>query len=194
MIDDALAAAEQVNTKLSLILGDEYPDDRRITITAAFCNLALDHHTAIILLFRNKLYGSGLALVRSTFEAMLRAHWIVGCANETEVDQFSEDPTFNIMSRCDPDRIDASFQTGGFFREAKSNAWDALNAYTHGGLGQLVRQFSGGRIQPSYRHRDILEGISAATASVLMLGYLLAHATGKINKVAEIEALFETAP
>lgn len=70
MIDNALAAVEQINAKLSAILADGYPDDRRITITAAFCNLALDHHTAIILLFRNKLYGSRLALVRATFEAM----------------------------------------------------------------------------------------------------------------------------
>jgi len=194
MISDSLAGAEQINIKLSAILGDNYPDDRRITITGAFCNLALDHHSAIILLFRNKLYGSGLALVRSTFEAMLRAHWIVGCAKDDEVEQFAEDPAFNIMSRCDPDQIDKAFRTEGFFRQAKDDAWDALNAYTHGGLGQLVRQFSGGKIEASYSDDHVLEGVRAATASVLMLGYLLAYVTGKTGRMAEIEKLFEQCP
>jgi len=45
------------------------------------------------------------------------------------------------MSRCDPDRIDTAFQTDGFFRQAKNDVWKAMNAYTHGGLGQLVRSF-----------------------------------------------------
>lgn len=194
MITESLATAEEINIKLSTILGSSYPDDRRATITAAFCKLALDHHSAIVLLFRNNLYSSGLALVRSTFEAMLRAHWIVGCANDGEVDQFAEDPAFDIMSRCDPDRIDMAFRTDGFFRQAKDDAWDALNAYTHGGLEQLVRQFSGGKIEWSYTDEHILEGVRAATASVLMLGYLLAYVVGKADTMGEIETLFEQCP
>ena len=78
----------------------------------------------------------GLALIRSIFEAMLRAHWIAVCATDAEVDQFAEDHSFDIMSRCDPDRIDEAFQTGGFFRQAKNDAWKSMNACTHGGLGR----------------------------------------------------------
>jgi hypothetical protein len=194
MIEYDLTAAEEINTKLAVILGNNYTDDRRVTIPAAFCNLALDHHCAIILLFRNKLYGSGLALVRSIFEAMLRAHWIAGCATDAEVEQFAEDHSFDIMSRCDSDRIDKAFQTGGLFRQAKHDAWKAMNAYTHGGLSQLVRQFSGNRISAAYKEEDLLEGLRAATASVLLLGYLVAHVTAKPDKVAEIETLFTKAP
>src|SRR5215469_13532729 len=119
MTENALTAAEAINTKVSVILRGEYPDDHRVSTAVAFCNLGLDHHSAIIVLFRRNLYGSGLALVRSIFEAMLRAHWIAGCATDAEVDQFAEDHSFDIMSRCDPDRIDEAFQTGGFFRQAK---------------------------------------------------------------------------
>lgn len=175
------------------MLAGEYPDDRRVTITLAYCNLSLDHHTAIILLFRNKLYGSGLALVRSIFEAMLRAHWIVGCATPTEVDQVAEDQDFDIMSRVDADRIDEAFQADGFFRHAKTNAWKAMNAYTHSGLRQLVRQFSGRKVEASYTEEDLLEGLRAATASVLMLGYLLAKMNGRDTHTAEIEKLFDQA-
>lgn len=187
-------SAERVNVKLSQVLSGEYPDDRRVTITLAYCNLALDHHTAIILLFRNRLYGSGLALVRPVFEAMLRAHWVVGCANDAEVDQVAEDADFDIMSRVDPNRIDAAFQADGFFRQAKTDAWKAMNAYTHSGLPQLVRQFSGTKIAASYSEQDVLEGLRAATASVLLLGYLLAKLMARNNAAAEIENLFDQAP
>jgi len=187
-------SAERINVQLAQILSGEYPDDRRVTITLAYCNLALDHHTAIIQLFRNKLYGSGLTLVRPVFEAMLRAHWVAGCARDTEVDQVAEDPDFDMMSRVDPNRIDAAFQADGFFRQAKTDAWKAMNAYTHSGLPQLVRQFSGTKVAASYNEQDVLEGLRAATASVLLLGYLLAKFTGRNDAAAQVEQLFDQGP
>jgi hypothetical protein len=193
-ITETFDAVERINVRLSRILTGEYPDNRRVTITLAYCNLSLDHHTAIILLFRNKLYSSGLALLRSIFEAMLRAHWVVGCATDTEVDRVCEDHNFDIMSRVDPNRIDKAFQADGFFCKAKADAWKAMNAYTHSGLRQLVRQFSGNKVEASHTEEDLLDGLRAATASVLMLGYLLAKLTGRNEQVAEIEELFDQFP
>ncbi|MGE5648304.1 MAG: DUF6988 family protein [Acidobacteriota bacterium] len=191
---EAFDSAARLNVQLSQVLSGEYPDDRRVTITLAYCNLALDHHTAIVLLFRNRLYGSGLALVRPVFEAMLRAHWVVGCAKDAEVDQVAEDPDFDIMSRVDPDRVDTAFQADGFFRQAKTDAWKAMNAYTHSGLPQLARQFSGSKVSASYSDQDVMEGLRAATASVLLLGYLLAKSTGRNDAVAQVEQLLDQAP
>lgn len=191
---EAFDCAERTNVKLSQVLSGEYPDDRRVTITLAYFNLALDHHMAIILLFRSGLYGSGLALVRPVFEVMLRAHWVVGCAKDTEVDQVAENPDFDIMCRLDPNRVDTAFQADGFFRQAKTDAWKAMNAYTHSGLPQLVRQFSGTKVAASYGEQDVLEGLQSATASVLLLGYLLAKSTGRIDAAAQIEQLFNQAP
>jgi hypothetical protein len=188
----SLNTAEQINAQLSTILAGDYPDNRRVMITLAYLNLAMDHYSAIILLFRNKLYSSGLALVRAIFEAMLRAHWVVGVSTAEEVDRVAEDHDFDIMSRVVADRIDAAFQADGFFRQAKTDAWKAMNAYTHSGLRQLVRQFSGGRVEAAYPNEELLEGLRAATASILLLGYLLAHFTGRDTQ--PIEALFEQAP
>jgi hypothetical protein len=192
IMTESLNTAERVNTQLSTILAGQYPDNRRVTITLAYFNLALDHHSAIILLFRNGLYGSGLALMRSIFEAMLRAHWVVGVATPEEVDRAAEDHSFDIMGRVDANRIDEAFRADGFFRQAKTDAWNAMNAYTHSGLRQLVRQFSGGRVEAAYPDEELLEGLKAATASVLLLGYLLAHITGR--DPLPIQALFERAP
>jgi hypothetical protein len=81
---------------------------------------------------------------------MLRVHWAVGGATPGEVGRVAEDHDFDIMSRVDANRIDAAFQTDGFFRQVKTDAWRAMNAYTHSGLRQLVRQFSGRRIEAAY--------------------------------------------
>jgi hypothetical protein len=187
---EAFDAAERTNAQVSELLRGDYTDDRRVTITLAYCNIALDNHVAMILLFRNGLFGSGLALARPVFEVMLRAHWVVGCARPDEVDQVAEDPDFDIMSRVDANRIDEAFQTQGFFRQAKTDAWKAMNAYTHSGLPQIVRQFSGRRVQATYSEEDVREGLRAATASVLLLGYLLAKSNHRDDIAAQIEQLF----
>jgi hypothetical protein len=189
---ESVNAAERINAEVSGILAGEYPDDRRVTITLAYCNLALDHHSSIILLYKNQRYSSGLALVRSIFEAMLRAHWVVGIATAEQVDLVAKDPEFDIMSRVDADQIDAAFQADGFFRQAKTDAWKAMNAYAHSGLRQLARQFTAGRIEASYPEAELLEGLRAATAAALVLAHLLAHSTGRDTQ--PIEALIETVP
>jgi hypothetical protein len=59
-----------------------------------------------------------------------------------------------------------------------------MNAYTHSGLQQLVRQLSDGRIEAVYLEEELLDGLRAATASVLLLGYPCAWArSGNIRYV-----------
>ena len=67
-----------------------------------------------------------------------------------------------------------------------------MNAYTHSGLPQLVRQFSGVKVAASYSEHDVLEGVRAATASVLLLGYLLAKSTGRTDAVAQVRTAFRS--
>jgi hypothetical protein len=57
MLENRLAEMEKVNARLSEILAGRYSDERRLTLTLAYLNLSLDHHSAIILLMRNKLFG-----------------------------------------------------------------------------------------------------------------------------------------
>ncbi|HKW97190.1 MAG TPA: hypothetical protein VJN43_05610 [Bryobacteraceae bacterium] len=98
------------------------------------------------------------------------------------------------MSRVDPSGIDTAFQADGFFRRAKSDAWDAMNTYTHSGLRQLIRQFTGSKVAASYSKYDVLEGLRAAMSSVLLLGYLLSKSTGRNDAAAQVEQLFDQTP
>ena len=193
---ERISGAEKINERITELLCGRYDDHRRITLTLAYLSLSLDHHRAIILLIRSRLYGSALALVRPVFEAMIRAHWVVKCASEAEVDEVAEDDNFRFPKMNDMAKaVDQAFsdpidQPLAFFRQAKKDAWKATNSYTHSGLLQLTRQFSGDRVESRYPDEDLLDALNASTASILMLGYLLAHWTTKWEEAGEIEKLF----
>jgi hypothetical protein len=193
---EQLSEAEAINRKIADILRGRYDDDRRLTIPLAYFNLCHDHHRAITLLMRNQLYGSGMALVRPIFEAMIKAHWVYKCASADQVDAAAErhNDIFPKMYRM-VDAVDKAFSDPNdepltFFRQAKDDAWQATNSYTHSGLRQLTCQFSGDRVEASYDECDLVSGLTAATASLLMLGYLLARASHRDAEAAEIETLF----
>ncbi|MDQ2900230.1 MAG: hypothetical protein M3Y07_10560 [Acidobacteriota bacterium] len=70
----------------------------------------------------------------------------------------------------------------------------ACDDYTHSGLRQLSKQFSGRRDIVSHREDDLIDGLRAATASILLVGHLLASPTGNTEKVEAVDALFEAVP
>jgi hypothetical protein len=185
-----LDEVERINKCVGDLLRGHYGDDRKTALTLAYLNLSLDHHRAIVLLMRNWHHGSALALVRCVFEAMLRAHWVVACATPAQVDQVAENDDFKFPKAEDIARaVDQALQAEGFFQEAKNTAWKVLNSYTHSGLRQLARQFSEGRVETDYDDQDLVEALDAATASLVLLGHLLAKSTGRLAEAHEIERL-----
>ena len=193
---ERLAEAEGVNTKIGELLAGQYTDERRLTVPLSYLSLCLDHHQAITLLMRKPLYGSAMALVRPIFEAMIKAHWVNKCASDAEVNDVAENDNasfpkmYQMAAAVDKAFSDPNDEPLTFFQQAKDDAWKATNSYTHSGLRQLACQFSDNRIAPKYPEEDLMNGLNAATASVLMLGYLIARITGQDTAAAEIEKLF----
>ena len=101
MLEALLNEVEKVNDRIQQILGGNYCDERRLTLTLAYLNLSLDHHASIIFLMKNGRHGSAMALVRIVFEAMIRAHWIVKCASASEVDEVAEKDDFKFPKMDD---------------------------------------------------------------------------------------------
>jgi hypothetical protein len=123
---------------------------------------------------------------------MLRAHWVAKVALDDQLEKMARDDDFEISSFANnPDLIDTAFGTGGFFKQAKRDCWKDLNAYTHSGLRQLNSRFAGSRVQAAYGAAEIEDGLKVATASVLMLGYLLAKLTGREEAALELEESFD---
>jgi hypothetical protein len=144
----------------------------------------------------DQLYASAMALVRPIFEAMIKAHWVSKCASRAQVDEVAESDNAKVPKMHEMvDAVDRAFSDPNdepltFFRRAKTDAWQAMNSYTHSGFRQLIAQFSGDRIEAKYAEEDLIDGVNAATASVLMLGYLIAASTRQEVAAAEIMELF----
>jgi hypothetical protein len=138
-----------------------------------------------------------MALVRPIFENMIKAHWTVNCATDAQVDKIAEKDDRDIFPPMGEmaEAVDNVYSgpTGEpieFFQQTKKDAWKAMNSYTHSGVLQLSRQFNRDRVEATYPDEDLVSGLRASTASVLMLGYLLAKITANESAARDIEALF----
>ncbi len=109
--------------------------------------------------------------------------WITACATESQVTKFRDqdklDLTFGEMSEA----IDKACGID-FFHDFKIRSWYALNSYTHTGILQLGRRFTGHKVEPSYTDGEQIEVIQASTISILLLvrPFLMRHGQ---NEAAE---------
>jgi len=92
LIDDIRNRGAKMRARLwELLVSHEYPTDTKSLLLAAYVDIALEHHAAIWLLTEHKLNGSAFALVRTVFDAMLRALWINAVATPDQIEQASRD-------------------------------------------------------------------------------------------------------
>jgi len=74
--------------------------------------------------------------------------------------------------------IDTAFAMEGFFQNFLNGAKEALHGYTHAGLHQLGRRFSGTDLVPNYSDGEILEVIQTSTSAVFMVNNLVTKHLG----------------
>jgi hypothetical protein len=194
-LEERLSEAENINARIGTLLGNSYTGGPRRMLPLAYANLSLDHHLAFVLLMRHGMHGSAMALVRVIFEAMICAHWVAKCATDEEARQAAEKDDFRFPKMKDMtaavDRAsDPSEETLNFFQVSMTESWEVMNSFTHSGRRQLARQFSGDSIEARYPEEELISGINSSTASVLLLGYLIATITGQENAATEIELMF----
>lgn len=87
--------------------------------------------------------------------------------------------------------IDAKLQTNGYFLDFKKNAWTALNSYTHTGLLQLSRRFSGTHVEPQYDEGECIEVVHVITTATVLLGRFFAVSTRRTAEADQSEKLME---
>jgi hypothetical protein len=192
-VTDALKAelklAEEVTSEVKTILSQyKFSDEEWSTVVIAFIDQGLEHHAAILLMLRSGLIGSAFAMVRPLVEIAVRGTWITTSASEAEVKKFREkdqiDLSFGQMSAA----IDKTCGID-FFAPFKIKSWDALNSYTHTGILQLGRRFTGHQLKPSYTEGEQIEVVRTSTVTVLMLvrPFLVRH--GQNDAAKAIDAL-----
>ncbi len=170
-IDSIVNKTHQIKGKISeLVTSYQYPNNNKSQILLAYHSLLAEHHSAIFLLVQNSLYGSAFALVRSLYELLYRAHWVIGCATEKQVEEILEGkdiyPKMYIMVK----EIDTAFGIGNYFQNIKKNSWGPMNDYTHSGLRQISRRFEDNEVSPNYETGEIIEVLDGINIALILMG------------------------
>jgi hypothetical protein len=181
-------AQEVVDDVKRILSGHKFSDEEWSTTVIGFIAQGIEHHAAILLLLRSGLIGSGFALVRSVVEILVRGVWMTACATDAQVKKFREQDKLDLSFGEMSDAIDKACGIG-FFHDFKTRSWDTLNSYTHTGILQLGRRFSGDRLEPSYTDGEQIEVLRASTISIVLLvrPFLIRH--GKKDAAVEVDKL-----
>jgi hypothetical protein len=151
-----------------------------------------EHHEAILLLIRNGKLGSAFALARSIVESMYRGLWLNFCATDQQVEKFERTDDLPVNMTQMATAIDIKYRGDGFFEDLRKRAWPALNSYTHTGMLQLGRRFTGQNIQPNYTDEEIVATTTTVTTCLLLLTGKFLAARSLANECKEVEALLGT--
>jgi hypothetical protein len=179
LLDHAEAATREA---WHAIVGPVTIVDNRSQILLAYVSVAMEHQEAIVLLARQRLYGSALALVRSVYEILYRAAWIYSCAKPDDVTRIWEG-RFDFPKMGDiVAAIDATSDTD-FFQRFKALSWRDQNDFTHTGRLQIHSRFSGGELESRYPDEMIMAQVSSATMAAI-LGSCCSRLTDAFQKAS----------
>ena len=190
-INDILKKGEALRNRLQQMLSEkEHPCEDINNLLAAYADIALEHHQSIYLLVDRKLCGSAFTLVRPLFETFFRAYWVYGCATKKQVHEIYNNDHFHFPKTDDmAQSIDEKYASDTFFSTLRDSSWAAMCSYTHSGLLQVGRRFTGNIIKPNYSEGAILEALNSTNWVIIFIIRLYFIGTNQIPEVKEIEKL-----
>jgi hypothetical protein len=140
-----------------LLNGLSMPSTDRVRIAGACFAASLQHHHAIVVLFRERLNGSAFALMRSVYEAYVRGIWFARCATEVQLSSFlqGEDPpklgvmlgAIEVLAPFDSKTLSST----------KIAGWSTMCSYTHTGAHQVQRFNTPAAIESRHSLEEIEE-------------------------------------
>lgn len=148
-------------------------DQARDRILLAYWSLVFDYDKSILNLLRAGFYGGAFALVRPTVEALIRAH-VALMGSDEDITKIKADE-YHVNFKTIGAQIDTAFALEGFFDKFLNGARGALHSFTHSGLSQLGRRYTGGDLQARYEDGEIVEVIHVSTSAVFMTTNLVTN-------------------
>jgi hypothetical protein len=110
--------------------------------------------------------------------------------SEEDVRKLREDEYRTNLSTVGKE-IDTAFGTDDFFENFLTRARIALHSYTHAGVYQLGRRFSGDVLVANYSEEEIIEVIRVSTSAVCMVNNLVTKHFGFEEKWRRNNQLFD---
>jgi hypothetical protein len=188
-LDAALKSSEAIVLEVKRTLNkDKTADDERSTSVVGLIDQALEHHAAIVLLMRSKLDGSAFALARTVIEILVNGVWLTACATDDEMMKFVQKDKIDLTFGERAEAIDKTLGLD-YFAEFKKQTWKTLNSYTHTGMLQIGRRFTGDKLAPLYTDAEKIEVLRAITSSILMLVRPFLARQGHLDSAKEIDKL-----
>jgi hypothetical protein len=163
----------------------------RLNVVHAFVAVEIEHQRAILELVRLRLYAPAFALLRPQLETVVRALWVNRLATDEQIVAIGQEGNepFPRPFRTMCDVVDQAYRTDGYFRGCADDGWAALNGYTHSGLEQLGRRYSGNDVVSNYPELAVggLLEISASLSLSLLVPYF--RHLGREDKAKRLEHL-----
>lgn len=174
--------------KLVLANG-QCPIGDRNTPLMAYWSLIFEFHKAILSLIASKFYGAAFALERPILEATVRAHLVMFVPDHTLKKILDDEyrTNFGTVGK----EIDDAFGLEGYFQKFLTDAKEALHGYTHAGMHQLGRRFSGNDLVPNYSEEEITEVIRTSTSAAFMVNNIVTKYFGFEEEWKENTKLFD---
>lgn len=160
-----------------------YDNSARIATSGNLSQMSIEHSCAFRLLVEQRMFASGFVVLRSQFEAVLRAVWALYSATDDQLSRLSKQlspdaeqsakslPQVHDMLKAlaEVPRAQVPFNA---LAEFKDNAWRALNSFTHGGIHPLSRMAEG------YPLELIVANVKVSNALAMVAAMQLAILTG----------------
>jgi hypothetical protein len=145
----------------------QVPSGERNNLLIAYWSLVFEFHRGILCLISQRFYGAAFALVRPLVEATVRAHVTI-MGSDQDVSKLREDEYRTNLATVGQE-IDNAFGTGDLFQSFLADGRKALHSFTHAGMSQVGRRFSGTDLSANYEEGEILEVIRVSTSAVFIV-------------------------
>jgi Family of unknown function (DUF6988) len=166
----------------------------RTPLIIAIMSQAIEHHQSMLMLLMHERTGSALTLARSIFDGMYRGLWIDKIATDAEVERFVRNDEIEIPIGEMAKAIDGLSGAGTHFNDLRKIAWGKLCSFSHNGMQQLGRRFTGTLTRPSYSEDQIASITELATVCILFLIQGFLEARGFTREVEDVTDLMLLLP
>lgn len=200
--EQLLARSHQFSETLVSYLesADGFADGPRAEAAAAAAELSFEHGHAMRVLLEVGTPNSAAVLLRSQYEALLRAAWLMYAASEPQLEKLSTTLTIESGTKAKNTKgaedmlkelealLSATPTLRGLvqpLREIRDVSWAAMNSFVHGGLHPLTRTRDG---FPLKLAADLVKN---SNGMLHMAARLLARLTPSADVVASVETAFE---
>lgn len=177
---------------------DGSSSDSEDRLAMALLHLSMEHYGSILQLMKTGHVGSGLALLRPQFEALVRGRWYHVCASAEQKEKFmkgGEPPSvYKMIEQIE--KVSGCNDSG--LIGLKESIWTEMHSFTHGGIEQASWRITENEITSDFSDDIKMRLLHIANAlGLTAIGYVCAITDSNeaaINIANQFKSLLDIEP